>query len=265
MYVSHRMAAASPPLSIFPLGISCGPSYWKTHKEGNRGSVVSCQANTLPKPPHPAFLSKLGPGWKDSSGGLSWRTPSYLLRKCTGLVQSWETTFKREVTASPGYVVSLLYDLHRQAAKAPSSWTLCWPGCGERAFSGKSLMGFESTGLSRIGTGHFCNDERGTKTLTSDTNGFTDRPHGLLKHLGWPWTVVLATGTVYPWCWHLGHQSNRRNPTEIRQEKWGASKLVAWEKQMALSCQNCGVLRGVPQEPVTIPRPSFNHGPKGVI
>ena len=91
MCMSYKMAAVSPPSSIAPLGISpvvhppgkhIGKEIW--------GSVVQPgQADTSPK--HHAQLSSKP---KDSSGRLSYRTPSCLLRKCTGLAQSWGTTFK---------------------------------------------------------------------------------------------------------------------------------------------------------------------------
>lgn len=91
MCMSYKMAAVSPPSSISPLGISLvdrptgkhiGKEIW--------GSVVQPgRADTSPN--HHVQLSSKP---KDSSGRLSYGTPSCLLRKLTGLAQSWGTTFK---------------------------------------------------------------------------------------------------------------------------------------------------------------------------
>lgn len=75
---------------IFPRNLSCGPSYWKHIGKEIWGSVVQPgRADTSPS--HHAQLSSKP---KDSSGRLSYGTPSCLLRKRTGLAQSWGTTFK---------------------------------------------------------------------------------------------------------------------------------------------------------------------------
>lgn len=71
MYVSHRMAAVSPPLSISPLGISLVVHPTGKHtRKGIGGSVVSQAKPTHPQTTTPSFyLSWVR--WKDSSGGLS--------------------------------------------------------------------------------------------------------------------------------------------------------------------------------------------------